>query len=167
MRKIYLDNGSTSFPKAPGTGDAIKKYIEETGMNINRGGYQAAYDVADTVLETRTLLKSLFRMGTSRKELDEKNVVFVPSVTYGLNFIINGAIGKGDHLIISSMEHNAVARPAEKLSERGASVTAVNCDNEGRLDLAVLEAGIRSETKLAEKAFPWSWMRLRQQARWT
>lgn len=149
MRKIYLDNGSTSFPKAPGTGDAIKKYIEETGMNINRGGYQAAYDVADTVLETRTLLKSLFRMGTSRKELDEKNVVFVPSVTYGLNFIINGAIGKGDHLIISSMEHNAVARPAEKLSERGASVTAVNCDNEGRLDLAVLEADIRRETKLA------------------
>lgn len=149
MRKIYLDNGSTSFPKAPGTGDAIKKYIEETGMNINRGGYQAAYDVADTVLGTRTLLKSLFRMGTSRKELDEKNVVFVPSVTYGLNFIINGAIGKGDHLIISSMEHNAVARPAEKLSERGASVTAVNCDNEGRLDLAALEGSIRRETKLA------------------
>ena len=41
MRKIYLDNESTSFPKAPGTGDAIKKYIEDQYIqNLKKYKYE-------------------------------------------------------------------------------------------------------------------------------
>ena len=36
MKQIYLDNGATSFPKAPGVGQAMKDYIEKVGVNINR-----------------------------------------------------------------------------------------------------------------------------------
>ena len=149
MKKVYLDNGSTSFPKAPGVGESIKRYIEESGANINRGGYQAAYDVADTVLETRTLLKDLFRMGTVRKDLDERNVIFVPSVTYGLNFILTGALRPGDRLVMSSMEHNAVARPARALSKKGVSVEICPCDSLGRLDLDALDKSLTPDTRLA------------------
>ena len=149
MKKVYLDNGSTSFPKAPGVGETIKRYIEESGANINRGGYQAAYDVADTVLETRTLLKDLFRMGTVRKDLDEHNVIFVPSVTYGLNFILTGALRPGDRLVMSSMEHNAVARPARALSKKGVSVEICPCDSLGRLDLDALDKSLTPDTRLA------------------
>lgn len=148
MRKIYLDNGSTSFPKAPGVGDAIKRYIEESGANINRGGYQAAYDVADTVLETRAMLMDLFGMGRKRKKLSEKNVVFVPSVTYGLNFILKGALRSGDRLVISSMEHNAVARPADDLSKADVEVLTCPCDGEGRLDLGSFEKMLDCGPKL-------------------
>ena len=45
MQKIYFDNGSTSFPKAPGVGEAIKTIIEQGAYNINRGGYAGAYQV--------------------------------------------------------------------------------------------------------------------------
>ena len=34
MDKIYMDNGSTSFPKAPGVGDAMRDFIENVGVNI-------------------------------------------------------------------------------------------------------------------------------------
>ena len=42
MNKIYLDNGSTSFPKAPGVGQAMADFIEKVGVNIGRGGYEEA-----------------------------------------------------------------------------------------------------------------------------
>ena len=29
MKRVYLDNGSTSFPKAPGVSDAVKFFMDE------------------------------------------------------------------------------------------------------------------------------------------
>ena len=39
MKRVYLDNGSTSFPKAPGVSDAVKNFMDNVGTNVNRGGY--------------------------------------------------------------------------------------------------------------------------------
>lgn len=52
----------------------------------------------------------------------EDRVIFTPSCTHGLNYAIKGIMRKGDHIIISSMEHNAVARPVETLRRMGAQV---------------------------------------------
>ena len=56
MKKIYFDNGSTSYPKAPGVASAMANLIENGAFNINRGNYEGAYEVASIVLETRELL---------------------------------------------------------------------------------------------------------------
>ena len=53
MKRIYCNNGATSYPKAPGVGDAIKEYVENVGGNINRGVYSSAMDAENTVFETR------------------------------------------------------------------------------------------------------------------
>ena len=82
MRKTYLDNGSTSFPKAPGVGKAMNYFIEEIGCNIGRGGYETAYDLAEKIYDTRSQLCRLFHFS------DERHVIFTPSVTYSLNFLI-------------------------------------------------------------------------------
>ena len=37
MRKVYMDNGATSYPKAPGVGEAMADYILNVGCNIGRG----------------------------------------------------------------------------------------------------------------------------------
>ena len=45
MEHIYLDYGSTAFPKAPGVGQAMADYIDQVGVNIGRGsgvGHQGA-----------------------------------------------------------------------------------------------------------------------------
>ena len=55
MQRINLDNGSTSYPKAPGVGQAMLDYVEHVGVNIGRGGYEAAYSAAGVVLDTMGL----------------------------------------------------------------------------------------------------------------
>lgn len=142
IKKTYLDNGSTAFPKAPGVGEAMCHFINEVGCNIGRGGYETAYDLAEKIYDTRSLLCELFHFS------DEKHVVFTPSVTYSLNFLINGLLKKGDHVIISAMEHNAVARPCERLKQYGVELSIAPCDREGKLDYEVFESLFKENTKL-------------------
>ena len=84
QQRIYFDNGSTSFPKAPGVGQAMRDFLEQGAFNINRGGYDGAYSVADQVYETRAALCRLFHFQPQR------GVVFAPSVTFALNYISKG-----------------------------------------------------------------------------
>ena len=46
MNKIYLDQASTSFPKAPSVAQTVYDYLSGSAVNVNRGGYRAAYSVA-------------------------------------------------------------------------------------------------------------------------
>ncbi len=141
MKKVYLDNGSTSFPKAPNVGTAMKEYIDQVGCNVGRGGYESAYSLAERVLGTREKLCRLFGFDK------ESNVVFTPNITYSLNILANGLLHQGDHEIISSKEHNAVARPTEFAKQRGVTVSIAQCDENGRLDPQRISDLIRPETK--------------------
>ena len=139
---IYFDNGSTSFPKAPGVGEAMAALIGTSGFNINRGGYDGAYRVADMVLDTRELICSLLDWD------DPKNIAFSGNVTQSLNMLLKGYLKAGDHVIVSSMEHNAVMRPLNQLVEQGVSFDAAQADEDGRLYVEQVEALMRPETKL-------------------
>lgn len=141
MEKIYFDNGSTSFPKAPGVGDAIRDIIEHGAYNINRGGYEGAYKVADMVLTTREQLCRLFHFSESR------NVVFTPSITYSLNYVIKGLLKPGDHVIVSSMEHNGMMRPLVQMAHQGVTFDAAQADRDGVLDPQKVEDLIRPNTR--------------------
>lgn len=140
-RKVYLDNGSTSYPKAPGVGAAMFEYIENIGCNVGRGGYQSSYSLAERILAAREKLCGLFSFNK------ESNVIFTPSVTYSLNFLISGLLRPGDNVIITSMEHNSIARPIEGAKNRGVSVSIAECDIEGRLDPGDLGNLICPDTK--------------------
>ncbi len=141
MEKIYFDNGSTSFPKAPGVGDAIRDIIEHGAYNINRGGYEGAYEVADMVLTTREQLCRLFHFSESR------NVVFTPSITYSLNYVIKGLLKPGDHVIVSSMEHNGMMRPLVQMAHQGVTFDVAQADRDGVLDPQKVEDLIRPNTR--------------------
>ena len=142
MRRVYFDNSSTTFPKAPGVGEAMSTFITQVGCNIGRGSYETAYEAGQMVYDTRQQLCELFHFSPA------SHVVFTPSVTYSINYVIKGLIKAGDHMIISSMEHNAVARPAEDMKLIGAEVTTVPCDSWGRLDMEAFEASFRPNTRL-------------------
>ncbi len=142
QQKIYLDNGSTSFPKAPGVGQAMCSYIENVGVNISRGGYESAYSAAQVVMETREMLCQLFQGP------DAKNVIFTNNVTASLNVLLKGYLKAGDHVLTSSMEHNAVMRPLVQLQKQGVSFDRIPCDEQtGELRLDQLEGMIRPNTR--------------------
>lgn len=142
MKQIYCDNGSTSFPKAPRLGEVMGRHLDGSGYNINRGGYEGAYSLAEVVLDTRDRLCAMFHGPAGR------NVIFTPGITASINMILKGLLAPGDHVVVSSMEHNAVMRPLVQMEEQGITWTAAACDTMGRLEPAELEKVIRPETKM-------------------
>lgn len=141
MKKIYLDNASTTFPKPACVSDAVIKYMTEMGCNINRGCYEGAYSVEEMIFETRELLANMFNA------TDCKNVVFTKNVTESLNIIIKGFLKSGDHVLVSSMEHNAVMRPLVQLEKSGVSFSRIPCKETGELCLETLASLLKPNTK--------------------
>lgn len=139
--RIYFDNGSTSWPKAPGVAQAVEKLLTEGAFNINRGNYEGAYEVEGMVLETRDQLADLFQAPSSR------NVIFTPGITYSLNYFIKGFLRSGDHVIITGIEHNAVMRPLWQMKAEGVAFDVAKTDEEGTVDPESVEKLIRRETK--------------------
>ena len=139
--QIYLDYGSTSFPKPPGVAEAVCEFMTRQGMNINRGNYEKAYSAEEMVYETRCLISELFH-GEGPKQ-----VVFTKNVTESLNIVLKGFLKPGDHVLTSSMEHNAVMRPLNQLAARGVEFTRIPCTNEGKLLTEELEQSLRPNTK--------------------
>ena len=141
MESIYLDHAATSFPKPAQVLQAVYRHMAENGCNINRGGYDRAYALEEIVLETREKLCTLFGGD------DCRNVVFTKNVTEGLNLLLKGYLKPGDHVLVSSMEHNAVMRPLRQMETRGVSFTRIPCTQEGELIVPEMELRLRSNTK--------------------
>ena len=145
MNRIDLDQAATSFPKAPGTADAVYRYMTGCGCNVSRGSYAGAYQAEELVYDTRAQLCRLF--GGRGAAGDPKNVVFTQNVTESLNILIKGLLRPGDHALVSSMEHNAVMRPLVQLTKQGVRFTRVPCAADGSMDPADLESRIEKATK--------------------
>lgn len=145
MQQIYLDQAGTSFPKAPGTAEAVFRFMTECGCNTGRGSYAGAYSAEELVYDTRVLLCRLFRGGGPVP--DPKNVIFTKNVTESLNVLLKGLLRPGDHVLVSSLEHNAVMRPLRQLERQGVRFTRVPCAADGSMDPADLEKRIEKSTK--------------------
>ena len=140
MNYIYLDNASTTFPKAPNVASAMADYITNCGININRGSYSLAYDVEDIIYTTRQRLHTLFNGH------DPSHVIFTQNVTMSLNMVIKGLLKAGDHVLVSSMEHNAVMRPLTQLLDKGITFDTIPCDSTGSIQMDSIEPLIRPNT---------------------
>ena len=139
MRYVYLDNGATSFPKAPGVAESISDYILNIGTNVNRGAYSSSFKAENTVYETRELLCELFHFDKP------ENVVFTKNITESLNVLIKCLLKENDHVVVSSMEHNAVMRPLNSL--KGVEYTRVLCGETGELPVEDVEKAIKKNTR--------------------
>ena len=144
MKKIYLDQASTSYPKAPSVARAVYDYLSGSAVNVNRGGYQAAYSVEEQIFETREQLLRLFHF-TSGKG---KNVIFTPNITTSLNILLKGLLKPGDHVLVSSMEHNAIMRPLVQLAGNGVTFDRIPCREDGSLLIEKAESLLRPKTRL-------------------
>ncbi len=140
--KVYLDNGATSYPKAPGVKEAICSFFDNVGSSVNRGSYDTSLAAERVVFETREMICQMYNYDNTN------NVVFTKNITESLNVILKGFLKNGDHVIVSSVEHNAVMRPLVKLGEKGVSFTRVNCSETGEINLEELKSAINESTRL-------------------
>lgn len=140
MKYVYLDNGATSYPKAPGVAKSISDYILNVGTNVGRGAYDLSYKAQNTVYETRELICELFNFNKP------ENVIFTKNVTESMNVLIKGLLNEGDHVIVSSMEHNAVMRPLNSF-ENKIEYTRIQCNELGELKAEDVADSIKPNTK--------------------
>lgn len=139
---IYFDNAATSWPKPPGVMEAMARFLNEIGANPGRSGHRMAVEAGRVVYEAREVIAELFNAP------DPLRVVFGLNGTEALNLVLRGYLRPGDHVVTSSMEHNAVMRPLRALERQGVEVTVVPCAPDGTLDPGDVLAAIRPNTAL-------------------
>ncbi len=102
---IYFDNAATTGKKPSTVIEAVAKSLKEYSANPGRSGHRLSVKTADAVYRVREKTAEFF--GASGPE----KVIFTLNCTHAINYVLKGVLKKGDHIIVSSMEHNAVMRP--------------------------------------------------------
>lgn len=105
---IYFDNAATTGVKPKSVVRAVDFALENLSANPGRSGHSKSVQAAETVYKAREKLSDFFGSG------GPETVVFTQNCTHAVNCVLKGLLKKGDHCIISSLEHNAVVRPLVK-----------------------------------------------------
>lgn len=140
-KRIYLDQASTSSPKAPGVARVMSDFLESGGYNISRGHYQGAEAAGLAVLDARKAVARFFHFPAYRR------VVFTNNITHSLNLVLKGFLRPGDRMICSSMEHNAMMRPLRQLEKIGVIVEEVPNDAQGRWPLEAVQEALKKPAR--------------------
>ncbi len=140
---IYLDNGATSFPKPLTVQQAILSALTDYKGSMGRSNATEIHTLERLVYDTRLHIAKLFNFS------NPDHVVFTKNITESLNLFLFGFLKQDDHVLMSALEHNAVARPLEALKAlRKIKVTIIPCDSNGQMDLIVLEKALSSKPAL-------------------
>lgn len=138
---IYFDNSATTFPKPVSVRRACSEGLERYGGNPGRSGHELSIRAAQKIYEVRSLAAELFAA-------EPENVAFTQNCTYALNMAIKGIMQYGGHLIISSYEHNSVARPSYRLTQTaGVRLSIADVSNDDEQTVQTFEKLIDKDTK--------------------
>lgn len=139
---IYLDNGATSFPKPLSVRQNIDISLKKFSANPGRSGHSLSLRAAKEIFECRKRLKELFNVNS------EEEIIFTENCTMALNTVIFGLLSEGDHVLISSMEHNSVTRPLESLKDKGVTYSTFDYSYDDNETVDNVRNLIKPETKL-------------------
>jgi cysteine desulfurase / selenocysteine lyase len=138
---IYLDNAATTWPKPDIVWQAMEKMIKEMGANPGRAGHRMALSAGRVIYEARESLAKLFKIN------DPLQIVFTLNATESINLALKGLLVTGDHVITTSMEHNAVVRPLKVLEEKGVEISVIQANNDGIINPLDVKEAIKENTK--------------------
>lgn len=142
LQTIYLDNAATTFPKPRTVRSTAYDIIKNACGNPGRSGHHISMLAAEIVYRCRRNIAEYFGG-------NEENVVFTSSATHALNLGIKTSLRKGDHVLISDIEHNSVIRPITALAERGLiSFSVYRADTEPHRLVSELTAKLRPNTAM-------------------
>ncbi|MEO7993456.1 MAG: cysteine desulfurase family protein [bacterium] len=138
---IYLDHAATT-PLDPAVAEAMREVLETVWGNassLHRVGQEArrkidaARDVVAKILHC-----------------NPREVIFTGSASEGDNMALKGLAWanqhRGKHLVISSIEHDAVLNTATQLERQGFEVTRVDPDSGGVVGVEAVMAACRPDT---------------------
>jgi len=140
---IYLDNGSTSYPKPEGVYSFMDQFYRNYGVNPGRSGYDLCMEAGEIVEKTRKNLTDFFNGKNSDR------LCFSYNSTDALNLAIFGMLAQGDHAITTTLEHNSVLRPLYHLWKfHGVEVDYIEFDQNGFVDPDDFPKKFKKNTRL-------------------
>jgi cysteine desulfurase family protein len=143
MRRIYLDNAATSFPKPAAVYQAMDQYNRQNGAAIGRGSYRTTIEATAVVQRCRQKIADL--LGAEGPD----RILFTFNCTDSLNTALHGILTAADHAITSIIDHNSVQRPLTEMRRTlGIEVTRIGADGTGKVDPAEFKRALRPNTKL-------------------
>ncbi len=140
---IYLDNNATT-QVVPEVFDAMKPHLGSSYANPS-SGHSFGLESREAVNKARESVADL--LGASLSD----EIVFTSCGTESDNWAILGALKANpqkDHIIATSVEHEAVRKVCQNLETDGYSVTWLDVDEDGSLDLDALRSALGEKTAL-------------------
>ncbi len=143
MDQIYFDYGATT-PCDPLVVKAMEPYFFERFGNAS-SPHESGRTARKALEDSREILARF--LGSQRDE-----IIFTSGATESNNQAVFGAARaqrkKGNHIIISKIEHHSVFEPVEFLKSHGYEVSEIDVDENGVVDLKALKAAVKPQTIL-------------------
>ena len=141
---VYLDNNATT-PCDPRVVEAMIPYFTDNFGNAASRNHPFGWAAEEAVDYAREQVAQLIGA-------DPKEIIFTSGATEGDNLAIKGVYemyaAKGNHIITANIEHKAVLDTCKHIEKIGGEVTYLQVKDDGRIDLAELEAAIKPTTIL-------------------
>src|SRR5438477_6907513 len=144
MRRDFLDHQSTTTV-LPEVFDAMKRYFLETfgsASSLHRLGLHSR----DALARARAQVASLINAESP------DDILFTSGGTESANLAVKGTAyanqRRGNHIVLSEIEHPSVIHSAEHLEKRGFAVTRVKVDADGFVNPEDVRAAITDKTIL-------------------
>lgn len=137
--EVYFDNSATTKPY-----DEVIDVVAST-MRDYYGNPSSAH---------RLGLKAEGKMNESRDLLAKtinctrEEIVFTSGGSESNNFLIRGFIKEGSHIITINIEHPSVLNTCKELERNGYSVTYLDVDNRGKINISQLENAVTKDTQV-------------------
>ncbi|MDP7071141.1 MAG: cysteine desulfurase [Phycisphaerales bacterium] len=140
---IYLDNAATT-PRPQAVIDAVLAYESTFPANVHRGVHTLSGEATHAYEDARRRIAAFFGGG---------ELVFTRGTTEAINLIASSwgeaALGEGDEILISALEHHANIVPWQLLCERrGCHLRIADVDDTGALRLDAATAAMTDRTRL-------------------
>ena len=139
---VYLDHNATT-PLLPEVVDAMLPYLR-THFGNPSSGHAYGREAKEAVERARAGVATLL-------DCDPSEIVFTSGGTESNNLAIRGVLEarpERRHVVTSAIEHPAVEAPCAWLEARGAAVTRVAVDADGRVSPAAVAGALRDDTAL-------------------
>jgi cysteine desulfurase len=142
-KKIYLDYASTT-PVDPIVIKTMLPYFNKKFANT-MSFHQMGAQAFETVEKARELVADAIN---AKKD----EIIFTSSATESNNMALKGIANsykrKGNHIIISAIEHPSIFNTAKTLEKEGFEISILTVDKNGIIDPKVLESNIKKNTIL-------------------
>lgn len=141
---IYLDNNSTTRVD-PAVVDAMLPYFSEHYGNSSSKSHEFGWKAEAAVQHARSLAARLLNC-------EPRDIIFTSGATESINLAIKGTAemygAKGNHIITTQIEHEAVLDSCKNLERKGYEITYIKVNSGGIVDPRDIAAAITGNTIL-------------------